>query len=282
MALQENFPDLAQLYGQGPLSGFLGGQQLDRARRSQDINQQGALQEMYHKEQQLPVDLDYKKALTGQTQETTRGLGFKNTMNERTQEEQYKAQISKLMAEMSDNDIKESENAIRQLMLSPAAHERQVGEMLFQNFSEVAKQRANQAGMMDRQLELEDKRGENARATAAAKAAGTASKPMNMQQYEAMLRQRVQEDPSDAIARQALVQLEADKRARAAAGGLVTDKRVRELLGMDGDANDRSSTGTGGQDPNQRVRVKGPDGRTGTIPRGQLQEALKNGFTEVK
>lgn len=44
---------------------------------------------------------------------------------------------------------------------------------------------------------------------------------------------------------------------------------------------------TAGPDPTvssggQRVRVRGPDGRTGTIPASQLRDAIANGFQEIK
>ena len=38
----------------------------------------------------------------------------------------------------------------------------------------------------------------------------------------------------------------------------------------------------GGQAPTDRVRVIGPDGRTGTIPRSQLKDALSSGYKEAK
>jgi len=63
--LAENFPDLQKLYGQGALSGYLGGQQIDAARKSQQINQQGALQEMFWKDQSMPADIGYKVMLIG-------------------------------------------------------------------------------------------------------------------------------------------------------------------------------------------------------------------------
>jgi hypothetical protein len=148
--LAENFPNLEQLYGQGALSGYLGGQQIDAARQSQNINQQTALQDMYWKDQTMPVDMDYKKALTFQTNQTGRGQEFKNDMNDRTKEEQYRAAITELSTKVSEDELKRAEAQIKALMIDPATREQ--GYSLHQHFSEVvaARQKAEDAKELER------------------------------------------------------------------------------------------------------------------------------------
>lgn len=135
--LQENFPDLNQLYGQGSLSGYMGGQQIDQARKSQQINQQSALQDMYQKEQMLPVDIGMKQAQTknygASTEhmgENTRAQKFKNDMDEMFKSEQYQAEKAKFRSTMSKADLDDANNQIKKLMLHDDAKTRDVAQQL--------------------------------------------------------------------------------------------------------------------------------------------------------
>lgn len=239
MALNEQFPaGLEDILGWG---GITSSQRYNTARQNQGINQQAALQDMFQKEQKFPVDLDYTKALTGQTLESTRSTKQKNDYEDRIKDKRYEAELSKFATQLSDDDIKQNENAIRGLRLSPYADERKIADMLMEGFQDVVKYRHQQKSMMDRQLELEEMRGENQRRTAQAKAAAATSKPMTMTQLEAMLRQKAAEGDETAI--QSLAVLEADKRAKAAAGAMVGDEFRRELLGAPSTTEDRTSTG---------------------------------------
>ena len=244
--LQENFPDLQKLYGQGALSGYLGGQQIDAARKSQQINQQGALQDMFWKDQTTPVDMQYKQALTGQTNETARGQKFKNDFNDSYKDDVYKREVSRLAKEMNEDDLKSADAQIQKMLYDDSPQVRGIAQMLLSNTKDIIAEREKQKYMLDRQAALEEQRGKN---QAAAKAAGATApaKALTMQQYEAMLRQKAAE--GDQMAIQSLAQLEEDKRRKAAAGALIQDKRVRELLGYDDAATDTSSTGKAKETP---------------------------------
>jgi len=244
--LQENFPDLQKLYGQGALSGYLGGQQIDAARKSQQINQQGALQDMFWKDQSMPADIGYKKALTGQTEETARGQRFKNDFNDTYKDDVYKREVSRLAKEMNEDDLKSADAQIQKMLYDDSPQVRGIAQMLLSNTKDIIAEREKQKYMLDRQAALEEQRGKN---QAAVKAAGATApvKALTMQQYEAMLRQKAAE--GDQMAIQSLAQLEEDKRRKAAAGALIQDKRVRELLGYDDAATDTSSTGKAKETP---------------------------------
>ena len=148
--LAENFPNLEQLYGQGALAGYLGGQQIDAARQSQNINQQTALQDMYWKDQMNPLEMEHKQSLTGLNKANTRSVDFKNDMNDRTKEEQYRAAITELSTKVSEDELKRAEAQIKALMLDPATREQ--GYYLHQHFSEVvaARQKAEDAKELER------------------------------------------------------------------------------------------------------------------------------------
>lgn len=241
--LQENFPDLQKLYGQGALSGYLGGQQIDAARKSQQINQQGALQDMFWKDQSMPADIGYKKALTGQTEETARGQRFKNDFNDSYKDDVYKKELARIARETKEDDLKSAEASINDMALNlgPGSDPNLVKtiDFLRSQFKDVWAEREKQKYMLDRQAALEEQRGKN---QVAAKAAGAGNpKPMSMSQYEAFLRQKAAE--GDSSAAQSLAQLEEDQRRRREASVLVQDKRVRELLGLDDGRPDNSSTG---------------------------------------
>lgn len=279
MALTEQFPQgLEDILGWG---GITSSQRYNTARQNQGINQQGALQDMFWKEQTTPVDIDYKKALTGQTLETTRGMGQRNDYEDRIKDDRYKAELSKFATQITDDDLKQAENAIKQLRLSPNAEERKVADMLMEGFSDVVKHKHQQKATMDRQLELEEMRGENQRKAAQAKAAATTSKPMTMTQLEAMLRQKAAEGDETAI--QSLAVLEADKRAKAAAGAMVGDEFRRELLGAPSTTEDRSSTGkVAPTAPTKYEKGKQYTGRTGTYEYLGGPEADPKSWKKVK
>jgi len=164
--LQENFPDLEKLYGQGALSGYLGGQQIDAARKSQQINQQSALQDMYWKDQTTPVDMQYKQALTGQTNETSRGLAFKNDFNDKYKDEIYQKEISRLAREMHDDELKSAQSQVEQMLYHNDPRVRQMGQMFLSNTKDIIAEREKQKYMAERQAALEEQRGKNAAETA--------------------------------------------------------------------------------------------------------------------
>lgn len=164
--LQENFPDLQKLYGQGALSGYLGGQQLDAARKSQQINQQGALQDMFWKDQTTPVDMQYKQALTGQTNETSRGMRFKNDFNDTYKDDVYKREVSRLAKEMNEDDLKSANAQIEKMLYDDSPQVRGIAQMLLSNTKDIIAEREKQKYMLDRQASLEELRGKNAAETA--------------------------------------------------------------------------------------------------------------------
>jgi len=177
--LAENFPDLEKLYGQGALSGYLGGQQIDAARKSQQINQQSALQEMFWKDQTMPADIGYKKALTGQTEETARGQRFKNDFNDSYKDDVYKKELARIAKETKEDDLKAAEASINDMALNlgPGSDPNLVKtiDFLRSQFKDVWAEREKQKYMLDRQAALEEQRGKNQQAAAAARAARTGS-----------------------------------------------------------------------------------------------------------
>ena len=171
--LQENFPDLQKLYGQGALSGYLGGQQIDAARKSQQINQQGALQDMFWKDQTTPADIGYKQALTGQTNETARGQRFKNDFNDSYKDDVYKREVSRLAKEMNEDDLKSADAQIQKMLYDDSPQVRGIAQMLLSNTKDIIAEREKQKYMLDRQAALEEQRGKNQQTAAAARAART-------------------------------------------------------------------------------------------------------------
>ena len=271
--LQENFPDLTQLYGQGPLAGYMGGQQIDQARKSQQINQQGAIQDMYQKEQMLPVDMANRQAQANNYNasstrmgEETKKLSRENKMKDATYEQDYQAELKRLAREATEDDLKSMKAETEGLLYHPEANVRELGQYFVKFSKDVIAEREKQNNMAARQLEVEEARGANQRATIAARpAAGSALKPMTLSQWEASLRQKALE--GDETAMQALAQLEEDKRLKAAAGALVGDSRTRELLGTEKTGPDRSSTGKTTEKqvtPGNYEKGKQYKGRTGT------------------
>lgn len=238
MPLNVQYPaGLEDILGWG---GIFAGKRFDEAQRNNQINQQSALQEMFERkeklgleqqknqreQQQLPVDLDYKRALTSQTNQYAQGQQFKNEMDTRTKEETYRARVSEYAKKLSDDDLELAKNQIRKFALERPDQ----AEKLMSGFEDIVKERNRQRMMHDREMELAQLRAEETRATNAAKPAGAAGAPGKMTESNFRALQMQKAAAGDEEAKQWLIMDQARKERLRAAGAMITDERVRELL----------------------------------------------------
>jgi len=148
--LSDQFPSLESL-GHGAATGLYFGDMFNSAQQNRQINQQSALQDMYHNEQMNPLRVKQAQANVDSTTQTTRGTQFKNDMNDRTKEEQYRAGIAKLARETSDDELKQTKNSIQQLGFSTDPQAREISRMLTSHYEDVVKEKEKQRYMADRQ-----------------------------------------------------------------------------------------------------------------------------------
>lgn len=246
MPLAVDQPNLAQLFGgdNSILAGQLGLEQLNRANTNSDINQAGALQDMFQSAQTNPLKVRQMELGNQTTEAQLPGITAQSGMlQDKAQisrgsvDLQGKAARSKLIQDMSDDDVKGIENLAQMLAYSPDPEMRAKGEAMMKMHKDVLKEREKARYAMERQLELEAVKGKNALDVAnvsggykvAVKNAGGggAGKPVTMSQFEAALRQQVLEGDEEALV--ALQALEEDKRKKAAAGAQVGDQFKREF-----------------------------------------------------
>lgn len=244
MPLAVEQPNLNQLFGgdNSILAGQLGLEQLNRANTNSDINQAGALQDMFQTAQTNPLKVRQMELGNQTTEAQLPGimansgmLQDKAQVSRDTVDLQGKAARSKLIQDMSDDDVKGIENLAQMLAYSPDPEMRAKGEAMMQMHKDVLKERAKAQYAMERQLELERLRGKNAldvaNVQANKKLGGAGNKPLTMSQFEANLRQAVLDGDEEALV--ALQALEEDKRKKAAAGVQVGDQFRRELTGTE-------------------------------------------------
>lgn len=133
MQLAENFPDLTALYGQGPLAGYMGMDQTIHAKKSQGLNQQAALEDLLYNQQARPERV---RGLQLQNQTTEAQLpgvqadSWQKQRNKQVREginlsDEQRAEMSKLVTQMSDDEWKQEENAFNTALRSPNAAVRQ-------------------------------------------------------------------------------------------------------------------------------------------------------------
>ena len=188
---------MANLNTQYPtgLDGFFGGMadadQWSFANRNNQINQQAALQDMFMSQQRnsreqesLPVDLDYKRALTGQTKQTTRKLEDENELAGRTKEQKYRTEISRLAKEMNEHELNSARAQIQSFGLDPSPEAQKWYKTFLPMFKEIEQERLRIQQQGEKDAMVAQIRAEETRATNAAKpATGAGSKaPLTMEQ----------------------------------------------------------------------------------------------------
>lgn len=168
--LQEDFPDLSKIYTSDSLMpGMFAMDRQEGAQRSQQLNQAGALQDLYLANQMNPLKVQGKQLENDIAAAQLPGWQADSSLKQDkakisrdTLGLQLSAQQKKLLADASDDDVKLLENAGQHLAYSSDPAESARGQQLLQLHKLVIQEKAKQKYMSDRQLELEKLRGKNA------------------------------------------------------------------------------------------------------------------------
>lgn len=320
--LQEDFPDLSKIYTADSLMpGMFAMDRQEGAQRSQQLNQAGALQDLYQAEQMNPLKVRQLQLQNDTSLAQLPGFQADSSMKQdkakisrATLGLQLSAQQKKLLADASDDDVKLLENAAQHLAYSSDPAESAKGQQLLQLHKLVIQEKSKQKYMSDRQLELEKLRGKNALDLAKENnAAGRYKKGQGSLSVEQQLQSgkltydkaavllgnsaymaELEGDQEKADQYRALANQYAQKYQEGrAAGNLAPKAGSPDLHGM-GIQTNPSQPPTPLSSPLQqntpspqpaagdRVRVISADGKVGTIPRAQLQQAISQGFKEAK
>lgn len=321
--LTAQYPDLNKMFGgMSMLPAQLGMEQYNTARGNEQINQSGALQDMYQKGESHPLDMEQKR-LTNRTSEAMLP-GFeadsglkqdKAQVSRGTLPQQEAAMRSKLIADMSDDDVKTLGNQAQQLAMSRDPTERTIGTELLKQHKDVIAEKEKQRYMSDR-LAAQERLAQEGRMALAKEnnAAGRYKKggailsieeQMNSGKlsYEkgavllnnAAYMAEMDGDEEKAtqyrnLANQYATKAEQLKRAGAAVPPAGTP--ALQELGVPVNPNVPSTPlqspaaaaqpASAAQTAGDRVRVINKDGKAGTIPRSQLQQAISQGFKEAQ
>lgn len=128
------FPNLPQSDLPNYFTGKFMGQQQDAAMQNNQLNQVGALQDLWKNDQMYPLDIQGKQLSNQQTGLQNTGLGLKNEdtqmsleMRKKAAPEEYKALVTKFATEIDDNELKQYNNHIQRLTYSQNPQERAMG-----------------------------------------------------------------------------------------------------------------------------------------------------------
>jgi len=294
--------------------------QFESAMQNEQHNRRSALQDYLFNEQNNPIKLrqadlnaDTTAAELPGKQAQSTSLGVKARIDTATEKDATRAKMAEFAKTMSDSDWTQAENAVKQALIDPSPQVRQIGEQLYGQLVEVKKLREQlrssegiHAATNETSRYVADKGAESRQAVAATAAAtkttGGARNFLasfdrlkaNKDRYGALLTEatRVEADNPDAadlyrrMAEQIRPAAEAELKTDPKAGGVdLTQLPGRGLAVQPPKAITPPNNPTAAS-PNpspvvdRRIRVVSPDGKIGTIPAGQLQDALKQGFKQ--
>lgn len=140
-------PDLQRMFGDNSiLGGQLGMQQFDMAQQNQQLNQAGMLQDIFKQEQAMPLELESKRIANQQGLAQLPGIQAqsglaqdKAELSRKTMPMQLDAQQKKLLADMSEDDVKGMSAVAERMAMSPNPEQRKQGLEMLQ-FSKVVQQ----------------------------------------------------------------------------------------------------------------------------------------------
>ena len=158
--LNENYPDLNQLFGNmSMLPRQLGMEQYGRAQRAQDQNYRSATQEfdlnaqmnpLKVQQQQISNDIELAKLPGFQADSSMKQ--DQATLSRNTLSDRERAERSKLITQMSDDDLKQLGNHAQTLAMSMNPQERLIGETLLAQHKDIIAEKAKQKYMSDRRM----------------------------------------------------------------------------------------------------------------------------------
>lgn len=331
--LNENYPDLNQMFGKmSMLPAQLGMEQYGRAQRAQDQNYRAAVQDFDLNAQMNPLKVRQQEISNDTELAKLPGLQAQSELSQHkaqvsrnTLSEQEQAQRSKLISDMSDDDVKMLYNQAQQLAMSRNPQERLIGETLMAQHKDVIMERQKQKYMSDRRIaeEREAQKGREELERMRIEA-GKYKKGQGTLSIEDQLRSgKLTYDKAAVLLGNAAYMAELDGDMERAqqyrtlsnqyatkyqegrqAGAMVPKAGSVDLGGMGVPANapvpatpltspiqpqpvPQASPGLPGdiqksRADGERVRVINANGQVGTIPRSQLEQALKQGFKEAK
>lgn len=263
------------------------------------------------------AELDSTVAGTENSRELTRGRKLDNDFQAATQSDAIKAKISELAKQASDDDIKMLQNAAQKMMWSGDPRQVELGKTFFKLHGDLIKEKEKAGYQLEKAEAIENLRTKRAtmlqgmkaeaqsRILAAKGSAEKSNDPNTLRAVAARLTNEAlrERDPE----RRALLQEQAnlalqtafdfEQRLRSTPRPLDPNDPTRAITGnttpiVNPPAPQLTPQGPGVPrlqpvvKPNaasgDRVRVQSPDGKVGSVPRAQLQEALKQGYREVK
>lgn len=324
--LNDTYPDLTSIYGKmSMLPGQLGMEQYNRAARASDQNYLGSVQDFFQNEQMNPLKVDKQRLDNQSIEAQIPGFEAQSSLSQdkarvsrNTIDEQEQAQRKKLIADMSDDDVKMLGNQAQQLAMSMNPQERAIGIEMLKQHKGVIEEKEKQRYITDRQTAFERVAQEGRIALAKENnAAGRYKKgggAVSIQEQltsgkltydkaavmlgNASYMAELDGDTEKAEQYRTLANQYAQKYLEGkAAGGMNPAAGSPDLQGLGIEAvpprpatpltspiQPPASPAPQASAPNagDRVRVISKDGKSGTIPRSQLQQALQQGFKEAK
>lgn len=178
MNLATNFPgsyysgDTAKSYD---MFGYFDHQrQMQEAFANQEINRKAALEDLMYTQQVNPYRIQQERQKVDRGAADLEAALYKNKGLARDQQVresipidvETKAAMAEIFSKMSDAEWKQTENGIKQMLVSPSAAERQMGQMLYGLMPEMQRQRetlASKEAIEQAKIEARQRAAEEAR-----------------------------------------------------------------------------------------------------------------------
>jgi hypothetical protein len=162
--LPVQLPDLSQLMG--PVGGYAMGQQKDMAFQNNQMNQDAALQDLLFQRQNDPIKLRQAGLAADTTEAQLPGVqadSWQKTRNQQVREgipldTEQKAQLSKIATQMSDEEWKQTENALQQAAIDPSPRVREWASSMIPHLKAMQEERLKNKDREDRAQSVETMR----------------------------------------------------------------------------------------------------------------------------
>lgn len=309
MSLAAMFPgdyysqDLAK---SGDFMGYFDHQrQKQEAFKNQELNRQGFLEDLMQKQQQFPLEQAIRQGTISRNAATLPGITAESDLKRREadvklsipMEEQRKTILSKLASDLSEQELKSEENQIRQQLLRTdlPPQVRQGLEFARDQFQDIYKLRLTLGNKQSIEEYKVDNRPPPRVAAPRTGGAGGAPKAPTLRTDEQtaqywQLQADTEQDPAKkaelqllaTAARQRMLDTIQAREDAKKAGGIdlsATGVAVRPGIGQPAaPAKPAAAPTAAPKAPTGRVALRGPDGKWVSVPEGQVDAAIAQGY----
>lgn len=143
---------LGELFS-APMSGGLLMSQFENAQQAHDLNRHKTLADMYMQQEKHPLEMQLMGGQARDLHSQADARELKTKFDKETYDPRVKSELSKIAAQLKDDDYKNAETAIKQALMSRDPQERAEAEQMWGMMSEIRKMREEAATKHKNEME---------------------------------------------------------------------------------------------------------------------------------